>query len=163
MAVQDGRITSTGDHGLGGKQVWLRDAVFKKSVYYAHLDSITAREGQQVKKGDTVGFVGNTGNAITTTPHLHFGVYGNSGAVDPHLFVKQLPVPSFNDSLLITKGLTSNNKTELKAGPGVKYAVLQLLGKYEPLIILGKFTNWYYVKTGNIKGFIQQSNIKPVL
>lgn len=163
VAVTDGRITSTGDRGLGGKQVWLRDAVFKKSVYYAHLDSIAARDGQQVKKGDTLGFVGNTGNAITTIPHLHFGVYGNSGATDPYLFVKQLPVPSFADSMLISKGTTRNNKTELRAGPSVKHPLILYLGKNEPITILGKLSNWYYVKTGEVNGYIVQSGIKPVL
>ncbi len=162
LAVMDGRITSTGDRGLGGKQVWLRDAVFKKSVYYAHLDSIAARDGQTIKRGDTLGFVGNTGNAITTIPHLHFGVYGNNGATDPYLFIKQLPVPSFHDSILIRKGITRNNKNELRAGPSAKHALLQTVGKNESLTILGKLSNWYYVKKGAVSGFILQSNIKPV-
>ena len=39
--------------------------------------------------GDTLGFVGNTGNAITTPPHLHFGVYyRGEGAVDPAPYLR---------------------------------------------------------------------------
>src|SRR5690606_13280299 len=68
IAVTDGIIASVGERGLGGKQVWLRDGLFGKSIYYAHLDSIAVSEGKRVKIGDTLGFVGNTGNAKTTVP-----------------------------------------------------------------------------------------------
>ncbi len=75
MAVlANGRIGFTGEKGLGGKQVWLRDTKRGQSLYYAHLDSIAKTSGS-VKTGDTLGFVGNTGNARTTPPHLHFGIY----------------------------------------------------------------------------------------
>lgn len=160
LAVADGRITSTGNRGLGGKQVWLREAIYKRSVYYAHLDSIIAQDGQQVKKGDTVGLVGNTGNAITTAPHLHFGVYGSGGAMDPHLFVKQLPIPAFSDTLLTQKVITRNNKNELKAGPAAKFTTIHTLPKNDTLTIVGKTQNWYYVKRGNEEGFILQSAVK---
>lgn len=45
--------------------------------YYAHLDRFAAglRNGTRVRSGDVIGFVGNTGNAITTPPHLHFQVH----------------------------------------------------------------------------------------
>ncbi len=160
LAVADGRITSTGNRGLGGKQVWLRDAVYKRSVYYAHLDSIIAQDGQQVKKGDTLGLIGNTGNAITTVPHLHFGVYGSGGAMDPHLFVKQLPIPAFSDTMLSRKIITRNNKNELKAGPASKFTTIKTLPKNDTLTIMGKTQNWYYVKKGNEYGFILQSTVK---
>ena len=53
--------------------------------YYAHLDSYAARigPGDLVSAGDLLGFVGNSGNAESTAPHLHFGVYTSSGAIDP--------------------------------------------------------------------------------
>jgi peptidoglycan LD-endopeptidase LytH len=45
--------------------------------YYAHLQGFSEeiREGQYVTTDTLLGYVGNTGNAITTPPHLHFGVY----------------------------------------------------------------------------------------
>ena len=44
--------------------------------YYAHLDSYGSyREGDWVAVGDTLGFVGNTGNAQGGSPHLHYGIY----------------------------------------------------------------------------------------
>src|SRR5690606_2142881 len=52
VAVTDGRITSTGDRGLGGKQVWVRDNKRGHSLYYAHLDSIPPLGNSRVKAGD---------------------------------------------------------------------------------------------------------------
>ena len=58
------------------------------SLYYAHLDSQLVSAGARVVVGDTLGLVGNTGNAITTAPHLHFGIYARgSGAVNPLPFI----------------------------------------------------------------------------
>lgn len=88
LAVTDGTISDTGDRGLGGKQVWQRAGLFGNSIYYAHLDRIAVAAGQAVKTGDTLGFVGSTGNAKGGPPHLHFGIYeGWNGAVNPLPFV----------------------------------------------------------------------------
>ena len=54
----------------------------------AALTLAAVTSGQEVRAGDTIGFVGNTGNARTTPPHLHFGVYlRREGPVDPYPFV----------------------------------------------------------------------------
>lgn len=58
----------------GGKVVWMRDEARGMSLYYAHLDSQHVAAGAYVRPGDTLGFVGKTGNARTTPPHLHFGI-----------------------------------------------------------------------------------------
>lgn len=160
LAVADGRITSTGERGLGGKQVWLRDDIFGRHVYYAHLDSIHARDGQKVNRGDTVGFVGNTGNAITTVPHLHFGIYGNGGATDPLLYIKQLPVPAFGDTVLKTTAITRNNKNELRSSPAAKSTLLYTVPKNDTIQILGKTSSWYHVQFGETQGFMQQATLK---
>ena len=91
VAVADGVISDTGDRGLGGKQVWQRTGLFGQSIYYAHLNEIAVATGTSVKVGDTLGYVGNTGNAKGGPPHLHFGIYENfGGAVDPLPFVYQV-------------------------------------------------------------------------
>lgn len=89
VAAADGRIVSVREGGIGGKTVWLRPDGQNYTLYYAHLDVQLVIEGQAVKKGDVVGLVGNTGNASTTPPHLHFGIYGYGGAVDPFPFVNR--------------------------------------------------------------------------
>ena len=100
VAASSGLITRVGTNRLGGKVVWLRpnDRDHRINLYYAHLDSQMVEPGQVVSIGDTLGLMGNTGNAITTPPHLHFGVYGSDGAVDPMPFVQ----PGKSDPKAIT-------------------------------------------------------------
>jgi murein DD-endopeptidase MepM/ murein hydrolase activator NlpD len=83
LAVADGTISRVQETAIGGKVVWQRLGTFGKSIYYAHLDSQLVSAGQEVKKGEPVGLMGNTGNAKTTSPHLHFGIYTSGGAIDP--------------------------------------------------------------------------------
>jgi hypothetical protein len=92
LAAADGVVRGVGVTSLGGKVVWLRDED-GHALYYAHLDRQYVTEGQQVRTGDTLGFIGNTGNARTTPPHLHFGIYARGeGPVDPWYFVYRLPI-----------------------------------------------------------------------
>lgn len=90
LAAINGTIRSIRPNELGGRVVWLRDPVRNQSLYYAHLDSVAVAAGTPVRIGDTLGFVGNTGNARTTAPHLHFGIYARgAGPVDPLPFVRR--------------------------------------------------------------------------
>ena len=61
---------------LGGISMYTVDPVNRLVYYYAHLDRYNDRlaAGQSIAKGDTLGFVGTTGNAPKNTPHLHFQV-----------------------------------------------------------------------------------------
>lgn len=92
-AVVDGHVR-TGTGGIGGNHVWLSGGIMGLGgarYYYAHLDSFAADAGGTVKKGEILGYVGNTGNARNTPPHLHFGIY-MGGPVDPAPFLKPEPV-----------------------------------------------------------------------
>ena len=92
VAAADGWISSTSPNQLGGNVVWLWDPARAHTLYYAHLDRHAVSAGQRVRKGDVVGYVGNTGNARTTTPHLHFGIYRRGhGAIDPLYYVVDPP------------------------------------------------------------------------
>jgi murein DD-endopeptidase MepM/ murein hydrolase activator NlpD len=53
--------------------------------YYAHLDAYAPgiKEGDYVTTKSVLGYVGTTGNAAGTPPHLHFGVYATGGAINP--------------------------------------------------------------------------------
>lgn len=87
VAAADGRVTRVNENNLGGLVVWMRPHNKNYTLYYAHLDKQLVTDGQAVKLGDTLGLMGNTGNARTTAPHLHFGIYGFGGAVDPFPFI----------------------------------------------------------------------------
>ncbi len=86
VAPTDGYIRFVGERGLGGRVIWMRDQTRDMTLYFAHLQDLWAEEDTWVKAGDTLGTVGNTGNARTTPPHLHFGIYKN-GPIDPYYFV----------------------------------------------------------------------------
>ena len=84
LAAAEGWITRVSTTPRGGRVVWLRDASRVQNLYYAHLDSQTVIPGARVRVGDTLGLVGNTGNARTTPPHLHFGIYRRGeGPIEP--------------------------------------------------------------------------------
>lgn len=84
LSASAGVIRRVAETRLGGRVVWVRDEDRGLSLYYAHLDRQHVSRGQRVQVGDTLGFVGNTGNARTTPPHLHFGLYmRGEGPVDP--------------------------------------------------------------------------------
>jgi peptidoglycan LD-endopeptidase LytH len=94
VAVADGEISYVGTQSKAGRSVWLvTDAGV--SFFYAHLDRWAngLREGQRVRKGDTIGYVGNTGNARRSSPHLHFAIHRDSEAINPypHLVVAGMP------------------------------------------------------------------------
>jgi len=158
VAVTDGYISSTGERGLGGKQVWLRDGLFGQSLYYAHLDSIIAKDGTRVKIGDTLGLVGNTGNAKTTSPHLHFGIYTRSGAIDPLPFVKKRVVPTLTEELDFARATTKLNQNQLRTGSSTRFTKLATLPKNQEVDVLGKSEQWYHVRLADsLEGFMHQS------
>lgn len=89
IAPVDGIVRSAEERGIGGKVVWLSDNEHSQNLYFAHLNDWNVKRGDRVKTGDTLGFVGNTGNARTTPPHLHFGIYSR-GAMNPINHLKPL-------------------------------------------------------------------------
>jgi murein DD-endopeptidase MepM/ murein hydrolase activator NlpD len=87
VAAANGVVTRVNENTLGGKVVWLQPAGKDYLLYYAHLDEQLVQEGTEVKVGDTLGLMGNTGNAKGGPSHLHFGIYTNQGAIDPLEFI----------------------------------------------------------------------------
>ena len=85
VAVADGIISYIGDQPKGGHCLWLTTEA-GTSFYYAHLDrgAPGLYEGMEVQSGDLLGYVGNTGNALHTPSHLHFGINQNDEMVDPY-------------------------------------------------------------------------------
>lgn len=82
IAPTDGFVKDAYERGIGGKVIWLTDSKRIHTFYFAHLDDYKVKKGERVKMGDTLGFVGTSGNAHIAVPHLHFGVY-KKGPIDP--------------------------------------------------------------------------------
>lgn len=84
------RIT---DRTLGGNSVFVLGPG-GRTYFYTHLDAYAGglQAGHEVTPGTVLGYVGNTGNARTTPPHLHFGVYTHGGAVNPLPLLRDRPL-----------------------------------------------------------------------
>ena len=95
LAVAGGTVFSVGWNDIGGYRLWLRDRQGNQ-FYYAHLSAFAplAVNGNEVRAGDVLGFVGRTGDAEGTPYHLHFEIHpvgllplGYDGAVDPYPYL----------------------------------------------------------------------------
>lgn len=91
-STTSGVIADLRDNRLGGKVIWVMGPAGSWH-YYAHLDKHKRGldVGDAIKKGDVIGYVGNTGNARHTAPHLHYGIYlGGKGrnAVNPYPYLR---------------------------------------------------------------------------
>jgi len=164
LAAANGVVRSTRRNRLGGNVVWLRDQ-FGRSHYYAHLDSQVVHRGQRLQVGDTLGFVGNTGNARTTPPHLHFGLY-SSGSFDPYPALKELPrePASFtgNPDLIGRLIRVTREGTRIRILPTTRSDILVELPLHTPLRADAGTGPWYRVATpdGTV-GFVAATLTEP--
>src|SRR5690606_34516188 len=123
-------------------------------------------------RGDTLGFVGNTGNARTTPPHLHFGVYRRGeGPIDPFPY---LDPPSAVVAAL-TADLTllgrwvrvTSEGLRLRASPNTRSDVLRQLERHTPLRVLGGSGEFFRVRLpdgslGYVAARLTEATDRPV-
>jgi len=76
-AVEDGTVARLFESKAGGTTIYQFDPTEQYCYYYAHLERYAAglKEGDHVKKGQVIGYVGTSGNAPKNTPHLHFAIF----------------------------------------------------------------------------------------
>lgn len=92
VAIESGIIdrASDTDVGLGGITIWVRGDSGTR-YYYAHNLRNVARVGQRVIAGEVIAYLGKTGNARTTAPHVHFEVHPGGGpASDPYELIAKI-------------------------------------------------------------------------
>lgn len=84
-STTEGIVATVGTNQLGGRIVRVLGPGGEWH-YYAHLESFgRIREGDRIRAGAIVGFVGDSGNARGTPPHLHYGIYRfRGGAMNPY-------------------------------------------------------------------------------
>ena len=97
-SATEGYVVRVGENSLGGKTVFVMGAGGRR-YYYAHLDDYARglSLGDYVTPQTLIGYVGTTGNAKGTPPHLHFGVYTTGGAIDPLPLLSKVAVSADSD------------------------------------------------------------------
>ena len=84
LSATEGIVIRRGNNELGGQVINVLGPG-RQVHYYAHLDRYGGfKPGDYVYPGNLLGYVGNTGNARNTPPHLHYGIYDPvRGAINP--------------------------------------------------------------------------------
>lgn len=166
LAGANGVIARVGVNQLGGNVVFLSDNARNQNLYYAHLDRWNVTDGQRVSIGDTIGFVGNTGNARTTSPHLHFGIYTfGEGAVDPLPYIRRGTGPARQDPLAASRlgdsVRVSATRGVVRLAPNGDAPIVQELPRSSAMILLGGTTVWFRVELpdGRI-GYVTNSTVE---
>lgn len=166
IASAAGTVNRVQNTNLGGLVVWLRDDEGNR-LYYAHLDSQLVTAGQRVEAGDTIGTVGNTGNARTTPPHLHFGVYRRGeGPVDPWWFIHQprgsvprlvADTSRLGDWVRVRPALAT-----LRAAPAPRADSVHAMEQHTALRVVAAVGEWYRVRLPDGRdGYLPASLTEP--
>ncbi len=168
LAAAAGRVAEVGVNELGGNVVWLRDER-GNAHYYAHLSEQLVTEGAVVARGDTVGRVGNTGNARTTPPHLHFGIYRRGeGPLDPFWFIHRptgvAPRLLADTSLLGGRAVASTANVVVRTGPRNDADTLARLSPSDSIRVLAASGDWFRVRLWNgATGFLPSRHARRLV
>jgi murein DD-endopeptidase MepM/ murein hydrolase activator NlpD len=86
LAANDGQIERLARNRRGGITLYQRDSALGFVYYYAHLQRYRPglKEGDHVRRGEVIAYVGTTGNAPPRTPHLHFAILRQGEPIDPY-------------------------------------------------------------------------------
>ena len=171
LAAARGIVRSISPNNLGGNVVWLSDPDRSQTLYYAHLDRHNVVAGQRVAIGDTLGFVGNTGNARTTPPHLHFAVYRRGqGPVDPFPFVYRSsarPAAITADTAELGRLARSRATVAVVASPVARATPVATVARATPFQVDGAAGSWFRVRlpdgtAGYVPSRLVESIERPV-
>lgn len=163
VAASDGTVTRVNENNLGGKVVFMRPDGKDYNLYYAHLDTQLVRPGQEVRVGETLGLMGNTGNARTTPPHLHFGIYTGGGAINPYPFVNVNRASSKNisaNTAWLNEYVRSKAAMNVYTSPSASAAVLVKSPASAIMQVTGATDNWYRVLLPDgSTGFVNSTHV----
>ncbi len=141
------QVLRVGEGGIGGRYVWLYEPKRALYLYFAHLETQRVKEARWVNPGDTIGTVGNSGNAVRTSPHLHFGIY-NRGPVDPWNFLAEtdtIPDRIRSDTLAISKLVRLKKSAAIFTGPDLRSHSIDTLDIHSIMVIMSATGSMYRV------------------
>lgn len=114
VATEDGRVEKLFTSDAGGLTIYQFDPSRTYSYYYAHLDRYAdgLAEGQAVKRGQVIGYVGFTGNASPEGPHLHFAIFKLGPEKRWHEGVPLNPFPVLGGTAPASHTLPTRNEAQ---------------------------------------------------
>lgn len=150
VASFDGIVERVESDKIGGRVIWMTDSARQFHLYYAHLDKQLVRRRTKVSAGDTLGTVGNTGNADALDPHLHFGIwrYGE-GFFDPYSFIDQpRDAPDIASTQVRRLGAWGRTTAQalLRRRPNEKATVCGRILPHTPVHVTDSVGEWLYVE-----------------
>lgn len=105
-ATGDGKVTKAGLGSGYGKMVIIEHG-FGYKTYYAHMSKYNTKAGRTVKRGEVIGYVGNTG--LSSGPHLHYEVWKNGRVLNPVNFYHNDLTPEEYDIMLAAASLENQS------------------------------------------------------
>ena len=163
LAPSNASVTRVGEGDIGGRYVWLHDSKRSIHLYFAHLETREVERGDQVLAGQLIGTGGNTGNARTTAPHLHFGIYSH-GPIDPYHFIADtdtIPSRISGDTLLLGKMVRTKHLIAVKNSPARNSTSLDTLIRDSMVKVVALTGKQYRVKLPNgSSGYIAEKQVE---
>lgn len=168
IAASRAYVVYVGDDPTGGRVIWLKDSKRSLHIYYAHLQKQDVKRDTWVEPGQVIGTVGNSGNAKTTPPHLHFGTYEiGYGPIDPIDFITQtkgeLPPLLADPEALGLWMRTQESSLHVNISYDPSSEQIAILDPHSPLKVLAATGDSYRVLLpDNRSGYILAGRVEPL-
>jgi murein DD-endopeptidase MepM/ murein hydrolase activator NlpD len=165
VAPSNSVVRRVGTGEIGGKYVWLRDSERSLNLYFAHLETQEVTRDTRVEAGQIIGTVGNSGNARTTAPHLHFGIYSR-GPIDPLYFIKEtdsVPDKISGDTIFLNELVQLNTASSIRSSTDISSEPFATLEKNSTMKVKGLAGNFYRVLlSDNTTGYIPVHQVELI-
>jgi peptidoglycan LD-endopeptidase LytH len=162
-AVGNGTIERVETTPLGGLTIRLVEDRTGHVHYYAHLAAAFVAPGQRVAAGQTIGGVGNTGNARNTPPHLHYAVFHGNDILDPMKVLRPAVLPFAADvpaELLGARARVRFDGAALRDVP-TPFGPATSLGLDQPVEVLAETGGYLRVRVGDKQGYLAAWVVGP--
>jgi len=165
LAPSNSTVRRVGVGEIGGRYIYLYDSLRSMSMYFAHLETQEVTPRTRVVAGQIIGTVGNSGNAITTPPHLHFGIYSR-GPIDPYHFIAETDIePDLisGDTLFLGELVRSKQTAIIKSSPVFAGQPVDTLEKHSIMKVTALAGKLYRVLLPDgSTGYIAQNQVELI-